>query len=321
MPRRPRRPGPTPSEIAGLAPLRVAAVADLVAAGLSSATVARRVRRGLWQRLVRGTVLLQSGAPSRDQLVRIALVHTRPDGVITGVEAARRHGLRRLPDSDEVHVLVDEHRRVTSSAFVVVERTERLPKPVVREEVPVAPLERAVTDTVRRCADRDEVRALIAEVIGDHRSTVARLRRELDAGSQRGTGLAREVLVEIEDGIRSASEGWARDVHAASDLPPVLWNPKLLRADGRPLGRPDAWFDDVGLAWEIDSLEFHPEGDDATARRRAAFVAAGVVVVHHRPGLLRSDPARVIAEVWSSYLLAASRPRPSVSVVPVSQAG
>ena len=265
--------------------------------------------------------MLQSGAPSREQLVRIALVYTRPGGVLTGAEAARRHGLRRLPDTDTVHVLVEKNRRLTSTAFIVVERTERLPAPVVRGDVPVAPLERAVTDTLRRSPDRDEVRALLAEVIGGHRSTVARLRDELEAGSQRGTGLVRGVLLEIEDGIRSASEGWAREVHAASDLPPVQWNPKLFRADGRLLGRPDGWFDDVALAWEIDSFEFHPEGDDATARRRAEFVAAGVVVVHHRPRLLRSDPARVIEEVWSHYLLAASRPRPSVGVVPVSEAG
>ncbi|MEJ2886734.1 hypothetical protein [Actinomycetospora aeridis] len=287
---------------------------------MSSATVARRIRRGLWQRPVRGTAVLQSGVPTREQLVEIALVYARPDAVLTGVEALRRHGLRRVPDTDAVHVLVGEARRVSSSAFVLVERTERLPAPVVRGDVPVAPLDRAVVDTLRRCPDRDEVRALLAEVIGAHRSTVARLRDELEAGSQRGSGLVREVLVEIEDGIRSASEGWARDLHESSDLPTVLWNPKVLRADGRLLGRPDAWFDDVGLAWEIDSFEFHPEGDDATARRRAAFVAAGVVVVHHRPRLLRADPARVIEEVWSHYLLAASCPRPELTVVPVSEA-
>jgi hypothetical protein len=319
MPRRPRRPGPTPSELVALAPHRVASVVDLVAAGMSSATIARRIRRGLWQRPVRGTAVLQSGTPTRDQRVEIALVYSRPDGVLTGVEAVRHHGLRRLPDTEEIHVLVAADRRSTSSGFVVVERTERLPTPVVRGGVPVAPLDRAVVDTLRRCPDRDEVRALLGEVIGERRSTVARLRSELESGSQRGTGLVREVLVEIEDGIRSASEGWARDVHASSDLPAVLWNPSVYRADGRLLGRADAFFDDVGLAWEIDSFEFHPEGDDATARRRADFVAAGVVVVSHRPRRLLTEPQRVVEEVWSYYLLAASRPRPSVKAVPVSE--
>ena len=318
MPRRPRLPGPTASELVALAPERVVAVADLVSAGLSSATVARRIRRGLWQRAARGTAVLQSGPPTRDQLVRAALVYARPDGVITGVEAARRHGLHRLPASDEIHVLVEEHRRLSSSGLIVVERTERLPTALIRDDVPVAPLERAVIDALRRCADRDEVRALLAEVLAARRTTVARLRDELEAGSQRGTGLVREVLVEVEDGIRSASEGWARDLHASSDLPPALWNPSVHRADGRLLGRPDAWFDDVGLAWEIDSLEFHPAGDDATARRRADFVGVGIVVVHHPPRRLRTEPRRVIEEVWSHHLLAASRPRPPVRAVPIA---
>jgi hypothetical protein len=256
--------------------------------------------------------VLQSGEPTRDQLVHAALVYARPDGVITGVEAARRHGLHRLPVSDEIHVLIGEHRRLSSSGLIVAERTGRLPEPLIRDGVPVVPLERAVVDALRRCPDRDEVRALLAEVLGARRTTVARLRDELEAGSQRGTGLVREVLVELEEGIRSAVEGWAHELHASSDLPPVLWNPSVYRADGRFLGRPDAWFDDVGLAWEIDSLEFHPEGDDATARRRADFVAERVVVVHHRPRRLRNEPQRVIEEVWSHYLLARSRPRPPV---------
>jgi hypothetical protein len=320
MPRRPRRLGPTANELVALAPLRVVAVADLVGAGLSSSTVARRIRRGLWQRPARGVALLHSGPATRDQLVHVALMYARPDGVITGVEAARRHGLRRLPSSDEIHVLVGEDRRLTSSGPIVIERTGRLPMPIVRDGVPVVPLERAVVDAARRSPDRDEVRALVAEVIGSRRTTVQRLRDELEAGNQRGSGLVREVLVEVEDGIRSAVEGWARELHATSDLPPVLWNPTVRRPDGRLLGRPDAWFDDVGLAWEIDSLEFHPEGDDATARRRADFVGAGAVVVHHRPRRLRTEPRRVIEEVWSHYLLAASRPRPLVTVTPSSQA-
>ncbi|GAA4810099.1 hypothetical protein GCM10023200_54830 [Actinomycetospora chlora] len=294
------------------------ATADLVAAGLSSATVARRVRREMWQRLLRGTILLQSGPATREQLVHAALVYARPDGVITGVEAARRHGLRRLPATEEVHVLVGEHRRLASSAFVVVERTERLPLAVVRDDVPVAPLERAVIDAVRRTSSRDEVRALLAEVLGARRSTVARLRDELAAGNQRGSGLPREVLVEMEDGIRSASEGWARDLHAASDLPPVLWNAPLIGPDGRFLGKPDAWFDDVGLAWEIDSDEFHPNGEDATARRHGDFVAAGAMVVHHRPRRLLTEPQRVIEEVWSHYLLAATRPRPAIRATSIA---
>lgn len=263
---------------------------------------------------------MQSGAPSRDQLVAIARVYARPDGVVTGVEAARRHGLRRLPSTEEIHVLMGEGRRRTSSGLIVMERTERLPAPIVRNGVPVAPLDRAVIDAARRTGDLDAVRALLAEVVQRRLSTVARLRAELCAGSQRGTGLPRQGLAEVDDGIRSASEGWAKDVHEASTLPPVLWNPRLYLPSGRFLASPDAFFDDVALVWEVDSLEFHPEGDDDTARRRADLAGAGVLVVHHRPRRLLTEPERVVEEVWNYYALAAARPRPDLRVVPAGSA-
>lgn len=316
MPRPARLPGPDAVDLSALAPNRVAAVADLVAAGMSSSTIARRVRSQLWQRPASGTIVMQSGPPSRDQLVEVALTYTRPDGVVSGVEALRRHGMRRLPETEALFVLIGADRRRTSSGLIVTERTARLPEPWVRDGVAVAPLERAAMDTARHTPDRDQVRALLAEVVQRRRSTVARLRDELAAGTQRGSGMPREVLSEIDDGVRSASEGWGRMLLLRSTLPPAMWNASLFLPSGRFLAKPDAFFDDVGLAWEVDSLEFHPEDDDTTARRRADLVEAGVVVVHHRPTRLRTEPERVIDELWSYYRLAAARPRPDVRAVP-----
>lgn len=206
-----------------------------------------------------------------------------------------------------------------SVGFVHVERTGRMPRPVDRDGVTVAPLERAVIDTVRLCSDIDEIRAFLGDAIRRRLTTVRRLRAELAAGNQRGSALPRRVLGEVDDGIRSASEGWARSLHARSSLPPVLWNPRLYLPDGRFLGSPDAYFEDVGLAWESDSLEFHPDWEDDTARRRADFIRAGVLVVHHRPRRFVSEPARIIEELWSHHRLAASRPRPLLRVVPASE--
>jgi hypothetical protein len=313
MSRRPRQFRP---DLAALAPLRVAAVADLVAAGWTPSTIARRVQLGWWQRRARGVILLQSGPPTRRQIVEAALIYARPDGVITGVEALRRHGMRRLPDTDEVHVLIGEARRRPSSEPFVLERSVRLPEPVVRDGVPVAPLDRALMDAARLTPDRDAVRAMIAEAIQARRTTLARLSAELGTGNQRWSSIPRQVLCEADEGMRSATEGWALDVHQASDLPPILWNPRLYLPNGRFLGSPDGFFRDVGLAWEINSLEFHPEGDDHTARRTADLVGAGILVVGHRPGRLKTEPERVIQEVWNYYLLAASRPPPDIRVVP-----
>jgi hypothetical protein len=77
---------------------------------------------------------------------------------------------------------------------------------------------------------------------------------------------------------------------------------------------PDAWADDVALAWEIDSYEFHlsPELYDRTLRRNAAMVASGIMVVHTTPGRLRREPKQVLRELESAYWQASRRRRPLV---------
>jgi hypothetical protein len=261
-------------------------------------------------------IIMQSGRPTREQLIVAALLYAGDDSVLTGGEAVRRHGLRRLPDIPELHVLVskDRHRRCLPT--LVVERTGRPPGTVERDGVQVAVLERAVLDTARRLSNRDDVRALVADAIQQHRTTTARLAEELDAGNQRGSALVRDVLEEIADGIRSATEGWGRDLYARSGLPPMLWNATLRWPNGRFLATPDGYLPCVGMAWENDSMEFHPVEEDHTARRRGDMIAAGVVVAHHRPRRLKTEPHRVIEELRAHYELAASRPTPNLIVVP-----
>ncbi|MCD2193230.1 hypothetical protein LQ327_07505 [Actinomycetospora endophytica] len=291
-------------------------MAALVDLGMRRETIARRVRAGVWLRPFPGVIIMQSGAPTREQLILAALLYAGDGAVLTGAEAVRRQGLRRLPEIPELHVLVEEDRHRRCLPTLVVERTARPPATVERDGTVVATLDRAVLDTARRLTDRDQIRALLADAVQQRRSTPDRLRDELDAGNQRGSALVREVLGEIADGIRSASEGWGRDLHARSGLPPMLWNPRLYFPGGRFLASPDGYLPCVGMAWENDSLEFHPVEEDDTARRRADMIAAGVIVAHHRPRRLRTEPERVIEELRAHYRLAASRPTPDLVVVP-----
>ncbi|PVZ10792.1 hypothetical protein [Actinomycetospora cinnamomea] len=316
----PRRARLDPVAIASVGLFGVAAVADLTSLGMSSSTISRRVQAGHARRVLRGVVKEGPDEPTDDQRAAAALLYAGPGAVLSGGEALRRYGLTNPSPAGRLLVLVDAQRQRTSSAFVEIERTERLPAPVDVGGLPLAPLERAVICTVRRLDRRDAVRAVLAEVVQKGRTTVARLRVELAAGSQRGTALPRQVLDELEAGVRSVAEAWARDLHRDSDLPPVLWNPKLYTTDGTYLAQADAYFPDVGLAWEIDSLAHHLtlEDWDATLRRRARMQAAGLVVAHTRPRRLRQEKADVVAELWGQYRLAAGRPCPDIRVVPVS---
>lgn len=230
---------------------------------------------------------------------------------------------RVVSPSGPVHVLVPADRRRTSHGLALIERTDRLPVPGPGRW-PLAPLPRAVLDHARRSSDRDQVRSAIAEVVQRGRCTPVDLAVELAAGSSRGSALPREVLHEVSVGIRSVAEAKARElVHRSRRLPLPLWNPRLVDTVGQFLAMPDAWFDDVGLAWEIDSHEWHlsPEDYDCTLDRRSTMTAAGVMVVHTQPRRLTRDPSAVLDELERCHAQAARRPRPVLLAIPAATNG
>jgi hypothetical protein len=315
-PRMPRRSRVDLAAVAEASPFGVAAVADLLALGIPTSTIARRVKDQRARRLARGVVLLGGGTPNTDQLAAGALAYAGRPSVVSGAEAMRRHGLDAAPDDGHVLALVPTERQRSSSGYVLVERTGRMPDPVVRGGIDVAPLDRAVIDTVRRLDRRDAVLAVLAQSVQRRHTTPSRLAAELAAGSQRGTALPRELLAEVAEGIRSVAEGWAQATHRDGGLPPVLWNPRLLTPNGRFIVSPDAYFPDVGLAWEIDSVAHHFSLDDwdETLRRDALMKKHGVVVAHTRPRRLHTERSLVIDELWGAYRLAASSPTPAIRV-------
>lgn len=296
--------------------LGVITVAQLEALGVQQRTSYRRCRPGQpWQRLLPGVVLLRTGEPTRRQLLEGALLYCGGQAVITGLESCRRHGLRR-PDrpGEPVHLLLPAHLKTVSSGYVLVERTTRMPAPIRVDELPLAPAVRAVLDECRRLTERAPVRALLAEAVQQLGITPAELSTELENGSTRGSASARAALREISRGARSAAEAEAMALLRRTGLPEPVWNFELRDERGQYVATPDAWWDDVGLAWEIDSYEFHfgQPGYAATLARNNRYAAAGVAVVQTLPSQLRTGPQGVVAELVSAYRAAASRPRPLV---------
>jgi hypothetical protein len=289
-------------------------VATLIKLGVSSRTAYRRCEPGgPWQKLLPGVVLLGSLPPTRRQLVAAALLYAGPGSVLTGLEACRLHGLRNVPDDHRIHILVAHRRRAISSDYVVIERTRRMPKAVVRDDVPCASLTRSVLDGCRRFTSYLPARALITAAVQGHRLAPHSLLHELDAGSQRGSAIPRHVLKEVVAGARSVAEIDAMRVWKRTGLPRPVWNAALRNVTGEHIAVPDAWFD-VGLAWEIDSYEFHFHREDyaRTVRRNARYAAAGVLILQTLPSQLRVDPESAAAELIAAHQAAESRPRPKV---------
>lgn len=301
------------------APDGVLSRADIIGAGISSATICRRCRPGgAWQRLLRGVVMLHGGRPTRAQQVTAAVAYGGPHAMVTGLTAAAQHGVRRLPEQPHVHLLVPHGRHLSSSGFVVVERTRRMPPVRWVAGRPLAPPARALVDAARRMPRLDEVRTMIADAVQLGVCDVGALASELSATGLAGTALPRLVLDEVSDGVRSAAEAWARSlVLRAARLPAPAWNVAIHAADGTMLAVVDAWWD-VGLVWEIDSREFHlaPADHDRTARRQSALAAAGLAVVRTVPSRLHRESAAVLAELEGAYRHAALRPRPAVTASP-----
>ena len=125
------------------------------------------------------------------------------------------------------------------------------------------------------------------------------------------------MLAEISDGVHSVAEADARRLVRRSSLPRPQWNVPIV-ARGATVAVVDAWFDDVGLAWEIDSYAFHlsPQQYARTLERHAGLTAHGVVVLHTLPTRIRRQPGQVLAELRAAYAHAAARPRPQVHVSP-----
>lgn len=294
----------------------VAPATELLALGLTGRTIHERCRaNGPWQRLDPGLVLLTDQPPSRTQRIHAALTVAGHDAVLSGVDALRLHGMTAARLDGPVHVLVPPRRQPRLVDGVYFERTHQLPEPLHRTGFPVAPLPRATIDTCRRAKAAEHVRALLTESIHRGGVTPATLRDELDRAGTRGTALPRRMLAEIDDKVRSVAQGWAKRLVRQAGLPSPAWRVPITSPNGSHVATADAWWDEVGLAWEVDSYVFDlsPANAHAALRGAARLTACGVLVVHTPPAQLRDEPAVVADLLRGAHDQAAARPRPDVT--------
>lgn len=297
---------------------------QLQSVGVAASTVAHRTRPvgGTWQRLLPGTVLLHRGTPTPAELIAAAGLYTGAGAVLTGLTSLRLQGLRRVPVTSKVHVLVPEPRRRTSTGYVVCERSERMPTPIMVGGAPCAPIPRALVDASRHVEDLSSVRALTAEAVQRRLAAGSALLGEIREGQRRRTARIRLVGEEIVGGIRSAAEAEVRQFLTSSGFPHALWNHDLLTPQGHFIGCPDAWFDEAGVALEVDSREWHldPTGWERTQQKRARFARFGVPTIPVTPRRLRHERESLATDIWGALRQAATSPRPDVLAVMRSQA-
>ncbi|MFD8495995.1 hypothetical protein [Amycolatopsis sp. NPDC059657] len=294
----------------------VVRTATLEEIGLTRDTIYQRCRPGRpWRKLLSGVIQLSRDKPTPDIRMRAALLRAGPDAMVTGLWALRLYGLRHCPEPSDVHVLVPDGCQVSTTEFLLVERTTRLPKPLQRNKIPVAPVQRAVLDAARRLTDQDTIQAMLADVIQRGKCSPEEIGRELGQGSQRGSALPRLALLDLMAGAHSVAEADAQRLWERAGLPECQRNVKIFDGEGNYIATPDSWVDAVAFAWEIDSKAHHADdGFEGTVARNARYAAAGVVVLQTTPRRLRAEPEKVLAELKACYAAACRRPRPDVRV-------
>ena len=287
-------------------------------AGMSEAALRHRIRSdGPWRTVLPGIYLIHNGPLAGGQREIAAVLYAGHRCVITGLSALRSSGVR-APMTEIVDVLIPQESKRQSAEFVRTHRTIRMPeRPIVANGIQWAPVARAIADVARIGLEFSDFRELVATAVQRDRCTVGELAEELRAGPNRGSVLLRAVLGEVADGIASGAEGDMRQLVKSGGLPEPIYNPDLYV--GREfLARPDLWWQDAGVAGEVDSKEWHlsPDQWQRTMERHARMTAQGIFVLHYTPKQIRSDGRRVLAELRAAIEEGRRRPPLNIRAVP-----
>jgi hypothetical protein len=274
--------------------------------GISAAALRWRLERGHWRRLLPQVYATVTGQLTDRQRAIAAALYAGAAAQIAGISALRMHGLRYVPPSDgPVHVLIPHHRRRASVGRVRIHRTTRLDRFPWRNGVlVVCSPARAVADASRACPELRDVRAMTAEVVQRGMATVAQLKAELRQARRNGSALFRQAVIEVADGVRSAPEADLRAaLRGSAILGRIRWNARLTTPDGRALPTPDGWIEDVGIALEADSVEYHTSPGDwaRTLERHNRLTQHGALVLHFPPERIRRRRLDVRRMVESAY--------------------
>lgn len=283
----------------------VVTAAQLRQAGVDRTVVSRLVRQGRWTQLWRGTYLVD-GQPSPLALAHAAVGHAAPPAgaeglrpVVTGLAGAAAAGLRWVPSSSRVQVLVGKDVQRRSNEHVLVRRAHDLADvPTWRwGGLAVARPGRLVVDGARECRSLRDVRGLVLGAVADRRTTAEEVLELLERGAVGGTAWCRRAARDAADGAASPPEA-----ELADDLR-GCGHPFYVNADlhvrGRFIARCDVYLVGTGVGGEMDSQEWHGEAEqlDATLMRHELAQHHGLTLVHVTPARFRSDPAAFTARL------------------------
>jgi hypothetical protein len=222
-------------------------------------------------------------------------------------------------DAERLRHVLQAQRQVITRTQARIHRTKRMPERLfVTGEIRFAKVPRAVADAARILTRFDDVRHVVCEAVQRRACTVAELTEELEAGPVKGSALFREALAEIGDGVRSVAEADFRRLILRSGLPRPVFNAQLFDADGIFIATVDAWWQEAGVAAEIDSRAYHlaAADQDRTTERHDRLAAHGILPLHFPPKRIKTDAPGIVSELQSAIDKGLARPPLPIRAVP-----
>ncbi|MEU4212985.1 hypothetical protein AB0F13_23835 [Streptomyces sp. NPDC026206] len=295
---------------------RVMTARQLREHGVTGADVTERCRPGgPWLQLLPGVFLLHTGPATSEERLHAALMYTVPrtqaprrpgpaavrdpepgpygQAMITGPAALALYRLTSVPSLlslDRIDVLLPRTRRLRANGFVRLVRAHTVPRPRLVTGVPVAPVARAVADTVAQLTDAAAVRALLSEAVRGGHAEATAVVRELT----RARLLGRPHVVDAVEALlaegRAVAEGRLYEMVREHALPVPLWNVDLRMPGGPCLGGVDAFWPDHAVALELDARTPRREEGalwSESSRRQDHLERIGITVVRVTPKMLR----------------------------------
>lgn len=288
----------------------LATTQQLLEAGASLSQLQHLVRSG--RRILRTVYSPRPGPLTGGDLLVAASLWAGPRSVLTGLHALQVHGFAYDHEFPITSFLVPNtaRARVRAGGFETV-RTKRLPAPVLRDDLRIAPVERALADAnrLRQLSDR-HLRGVAMAILQNRRTSADRLASEIQYGRPNATGGMVEAVVDFRRGSWSVAEAeLAVLVREHPDLPRMVQNPRLVTAGGKRIGTPDGYFPDAGVVVQVHSRKYHDGFTDtggdkfaSTMEKDLDYQTFGIVVVPVAPTTLRDTPGTFIGKLASVVL-------------------
>lgn len=226
-----------------------------VALGLSSSAIDRRLASGQWRRILPRTYATVDHLTERDR-ADAALLYAGEGAALSSAYALRASGVRGVVDPGSALVLVPPTNRIEARSWVRIRRTFR-PIEIEQWSGPrrVVPA-RSAADLALELRTIDNVRSLVARIVGDGHARLDDLVAELDAGPRQSSGLLRQALAEVGAGAASAPEARAARALRRAGLRAFEQNARIELPGGGAYVADFLWRE-LRAILEIDSVEYH----------------------------------------------------------------